>query len=69
MSTLHEAARVNLRKHYAMGMRDGIEETLDQLEGRSRLVPDGCYRGPMPDELLTWLADVRRRVDALGDSP
>ena len=65
MSVIEQAVKSNLAKHYGMGFKDGIIETLDQLEGRSRLAPDGVYRGPVPDELLTWLAEVRKRVEAL----
>lgn len=61
---LAEAAQERMREQYRDGMSAGVLETLDQLEGRSRLVPDGGYRGTMPDELLAWIAAVRRRVES-----
>lgn len=35
---------------YRRGFLDGLEETLDQLQGRSTMAPGGSYTGPVPDE-------------------
>ena len=57
-----EAVRHNLAKSYADGFKDGIAEVLDQLENRSEAAPEGGYRGPLPEELTTWIVAVRRRL-------
>jgi len=53
---------------YSAGLADGVTITLDYLEGRLGLevLEDGIYKGPMPDELRTWIAGVREREDGDG---
>lgn len=63
MNALREAAQANLRRTYTDGLRDGVLMVLDHLEGRSEAdSPEGCYRGPVPDELREWIAGVRARA-------
>ncbi len=47
---------------YADGLADGVETALNQLDGRGALSPDGVYAGPMPQELVDWIATTRRRL-------
>ncbi len=54
-----EAALKALRHEYSKGITAGIKMTLDQLEQKGPLVQSGCYQGPMPDELLTWIGQTR----------
>jgi hypothetical protein len=48
---------------YHQGYLDGLAETINQIEGRSDVAPAGNYRGPLPDELVIWLTNVRKRLD------
>lgn len=57
-----QLAQSNLAKAYADGFAGGIKETLLQLTGMSTTAPEGCYRGPLPDELEAWVARVRRQL-------
>jgi hypothetical protein len=55
------AVRERLATTYRDGLRDGILETLDQLEGRSK-----THQGDAPEptpELRDWIATVRARID------
>lgn len=62
-SILAGAAQAAKLRAYQDGMRDGIKMMLDQIErAPAALAPDGQYTGPIPDELRTWLAGVRRRL-------
>lgn len=66
---LEEQIRVAMRdaavSTYRAGWIDSATELLDHLEGREGASVDGCYRGPMPDELREWLAEIRAGVDAV----
>lgn len=48
---------------YGQGFTDGVLETLDQLENRSAVAPDGGYRGILPPQLQEWIADARARAE------
>lgn len=48
---------------YRMGWCDGVQETLLQLRNSSTVSAGGGYTGPMPDELVTWLAGVEMRLN------
>jgi hypothetical protein len=56
------SATTAARQMYVDGLSDGVASVLDQLDGRGALAPDGIYAGPMPRELVSWIADVRRRL-------
>lgn len=57
-----EAVRRNLAKSYADGYTDGVKETLLQILGESTIAPDGCYRGPLPPEIKSWVRTVLGRI-------
>lgn len=52
-----------MRRDYEAGWLDAINEFCDQIEGRSLRAPQAVYRGPVPDELLSWLARVRENTN------
>ena len=54
---------------YMEGMYDGATMVLDHLEGRKtkETQPEGVYEGPMPEELKTWIAEVRSRMAKLDE--
>jgi hypothetical protein len=58
---VHRAAH---RVTYEQGFRDGVEETLKQLENRSTAAAGGGYEGPVPAQLQDWIDRVRRQVAA-----
>ena len=47
---------------YLDGLVDGTEMVLNQLDGHGALAPEGIYGGPMPQELVEWIAAARRRL-------
>ena len=53
-------------KIYGDGFRDGILETLGALDGTNG-PSTATYPGPVPTELVLWIAAVRSRIYADDD--